>query len=255
MVDHGKTKPTEMDEVFKAVIKELETKLKQIDTAIELDKVASRKELALYCWKTGRVVRQLVKPESSKDRDIFWHECKGILKDVLELQRWNAGVFTEEGVRTDVLEKDVSAMLQKLIGYIKKRASGETKAPDRKVTAEEAKRKKEEQEEQSKLQESCSKCGEAFAKEAKFCMKCGQKREQKEEESDMGWGSWSRGGWQQGWKRGRKEAGDWWGSGGGDEGVVRRRWDEEDSDPDEPCPIKARFGSCDYGQQCGFCYR
>ena len=35
----------------------------------------------------------------------------------------------------------------------------------------------------------------------------------------------------------------------------KRKWDDDLSDPEEPCPDVVKFGSCGYGHQCGFCFR
>mmetsp|Transcript_25401 Transcript_25401/g.50854 ORF Transcript_25401/g.50854 Transcript_25401/m.50854 type:complete len:105 (+) Transcript_25401:391-705(+) len=35
----------------------------------------------------------------------------------------------------------------------------------------------------------------------------------------------------------------------------RKRWDDDESDPEELCPDKAKHGSCSYGRQCAFCFR
>merc|ERR1712146_357792 len=89
------------------VLKELDTKIDQLDTGIRLNQIPSRSDLEKFTWKTGRVVRMLVKPEQDADRKLFWSECKGILKKVLNIENFNPGVFQSSAVREDIIEKDL----------------------------------------------------------------------------------------------------------------------------------------------------
>lgn len=96
----------------------------------------TRKEFAQFCWKVGRAARQLVKPDFSPERGMLWHECKGVLKQVamaighgsgaesgqvLVIEKFQPGVFTDAQVRKDVLETQLIETLEKLISYLRRR--------------------------------------------------------------------------------------------------------------------------------------
>mmetsp|Transcript_65561 Transcript_65561/g.152308 ORF Transcript_65561/g.152308 Transcript_65561/m.152308 type:complete len:212 (+) Transcript_65561:56-691(+) len=203
------------DQFFDDLIKELETKVEQIEVGVRTGHTPTRKELESFIWKTGRVIRLLVKPEASEARKIFWSECKGILKEVIVIEKFNPGVFTPNCVREDILEKHLQQMLQKLLKYTKRRKNGEITAPEQVQTMEvAAKRMKLEQE---KKEEE-------------------EKKKAEEEKVKSGWNSFLDA--QEKWKNMADSM---------------ARWDEEDSDPDEPCPDIAKFGECSYGRQCCFC--
>lgn len=155
--------------VFKALAKELETKVRQVEENISAGVPASRKDLETYIWKTGRVVRLLVKPEASAARDIFWSECKGILKQCIAIEHFNAGIFRPECVHKDVLETHLLKMLSKLLEYTMKRQRGEIEAPSEVMTVESAAKKarkaKEEQEaaEKKRLEQEWAREDQAWA--------------------------------------------------------------------------------------------
>lgn len=205
---------SDLGEVFDVVIRELRAKLAQVELVVRLEKAASRNVLAIYCWETGRVIRKLVDPDSATDRKIFWHECQGILKDVLLFPGWDAGEFCDHGVRQDILAQDLLAMLRKLLGYVEKRASGQVKAPREKVSLEDAMRAREERKRQA----------EAKPLRVRVCDLLDKSNRRR--------------------VRARATC-----------RAIKKRWDEEFSDPDELCPEIVRFGSCTYGHQCGFCFR
>ncbi|OLQ05324.1 hypothetical protein AK812_SmicGene11495 [Symbiodinium microadriaticum] len=217
------TSATALAPVRKKVIQELEAKLEQVEANIYNEQASSRKDLAMFAWKTARVLRNLIKPEDSEDRGMLWHNCKAALKDVLYMEKFNPHVFLESQVR-DVLEKDIAKMLKMLLDYLKKLQSGKVKAPDQMVEVRPKKAAKREEE----------------------------PKESKEEEEEP-----ESGGWNRGWKRkGRRWNGpNWWENSLDDQFLSQGAVGIEDSDPEEECPDKAEFGSCAYGQQCGFCYR
>jgi len=146
------------DQFFDELIKEVETKIEQIDAGMRTGHAPTRKELESFVWKTGRVVRLLVKPEASEARKIFWSECKGILKEVIVIEKFHPGVFTSNCVREDVIEKSLLSMLQRLLKYTLKRKNGEVRAPDRvqtmELAAKRAKLEEAKEEEEKKEQES-----------------------------------------------------------------------------------------------------
>ena len=205
---------SDLGEVFKAVIRELQVKLAQVELAVRLESAATREQLAIYCWKTGRVIRKLVDPGRATDRKIFWPECKGILKDVLLFPGWDAGSFSDDGVRQNILEQDLLAMLQKLLGYVEKRASGQVSAPREIVSVEDAMRAREERKRQAEAEALRVRVSDVLDKSNQRTVRA----------------------------RATCRA-------------IKKRWDEELSDPDELCPEIVRFGSCTYGHQCGFCVR
>lgn len=205
---------SDMGELFMVVIKELQAKLAQVEYVVRIEQAASRHELENYCWLTGRVIRKLVDPDRSRDRDVFWHECKGILKDVLLFPGWNPGTFSADGVRQDILEQDLLAMLRKLLRYVEKRASGEVSAPREKLSVEDAMRAREKRQMQEEAAALRVRVSDVLDKSNK--------------------------------RRGRARA---------TCHAIKKRWDDESSDPDELCPDIATFGSCTYGHQCGFCCR
>mmetsp|Transcript_23658 Transcript_23658/g.55775 ORF Transcript_23658/g.55775 Transcript_23658/m.55775 type:complete len:215 (+) Transcript_23658:92-736(+) len=209
--------------VLKKVIQELEAKLEQVEANIHNDQASSRKDLAMFAWKTARVLRNLIKPEDSEDRGMLWHECKGALKDVLYIEKFTPHVFMEFQVR-DVLEKDIAKMLKMLLDYLRRRQSGKAKAPELMVEVRPKKA--------AKLEE--------------------EPKEAKEEEEATESRGWNRG-WQ---RKGRRWNGpNWWENSLDDQYLSQGAIGIEDSDPEEECPDKAEFGSCAYGQQCGFCHR
>uniref|UniRef100_A0A7S1SFJ2 Uncharacterized protein n=1 Tax=Alexandrium catenella TaxID=2925 RepID=A0A7S1SFJ2_ALECA len=200
---------------FDDLIKELETKVEQIDMGIKSGNTPTRKELENFTWKTGRIIRLIIKPEASEDRKIFWHESKGFLKQVLNIDKFNPGVFTSSAVREDIIESGLLSTLRKLLEYAKGRKEGKIAAPDGLESLENAakriklKDEKKEEEEQKKKEEEASKKGWVDYIDA-----------------------------QEKWKNMAEKG---------------TRWDEEESDADEPCPDIKKHGSCSYGRQCCFC--
>jgi len=208
---------------FDEVLKELETKIQQIDNGLKTGHSPTRKEFESFTWKTGRVIRQIVKPEANEDRKTFWSECKGVLKKIIVIEKFNAGVFTPDCVREDVNENDLLLVLQKLEKYGRARKDGTIAKPDKplQVDPAEKKRKLEEQEAEAKKAEDKSK-------------------------------------WKDAWKR-SEDKGRWSDEIDKDKWLsmanASKKWDDEESDPDEPCPDMKRYGNCTYGRQCGFCNR
>jgi len=133
--------------VFEPLINELTKKTEQLEENVRAGKAPSRKDLEIYIWKTGRVCRMLVKPQENKSRDIFWSECKGVLKDCIVLEKFNPGVFTPECVRTDIIETNLLSMVKKLLRLTTQRKSGERSAPKEVQTLEVALKRKLEAEE------------------------------------------------------------------------------------------------------------
>lgn len=189
---------------FDALIKELDTKIDQLDTGMQLGHTPTRRELENFTWKTGRVIRQLVKPETSDETRTFWSECKGILKRVLVIEKFNPGVFVADCVREDMIERDLLSTLQKLRKYTQSRADGKIAAPKQALDEPGAKK--------VKVQETVK----PTVQKPKW------------EELRNKWDAMP---------------------------LVNTRWDDEESDVDEPCPDLAKTGTCAYGRQCGFCHR
>lgn len=204
----------EMEPVFTQLITELEAKYKQTEEMVRAGNAAPRQDIERYIWKTGRVVRLVVLPEKqvTKAREIFWSECKGLLKQCIVLEKFNVGVFTPDSVREDVIESNLLNMLQKLLKYTKQRRSGEIPAPKEVLTMERAQ--------------------ELADKSAKRKLEELEQQQAKWKKEDAEW-------WQQKWK----------------ENETSKTWDDVESDPEEPCPDKAKHGNCSYGRQCGFCHR
>ena len=111
------------------VHKDLNAKIRQIDAGVRQGHVPSGRELEQFGWKTWRVISQLVSPEKSAARKIFWSECKGISKKVLVIENFNAGQFVPQCVREDIFEQDLLATLQRLQTYTKNRQSGVVVTP------------------------------------------------------------------------------------------------------------------------------
>jgi len=218
------------------VLKELDTKIDQLDTGIRLGQVPSRQDLEKFTWKTGRVVRMLVKPEKSEDRKMFWSECKGILKKVLVIENFNPGVFQSSAVRQDIIETDLLACLQLFKKYTKDRSEGKVAKPDEQLEAVH------------------------IAKKAKKALEDEKAAEEAKKAEEEGWGGKGKGKGK-GKKKGKNKAvddGGVWGELGDKWDMLmerKGRWDDGDSDPDEPCPDVEKFGKCSFGRQCGFCHR
>jgi len=210
------------EKFFNDVIKELEAKISQLDNGIRMGQTPTRKELESFIWKTGRVLRHLIKPEDSEARKIFWSEAKGILKKVLIIEKFNPGVFTNACVREDVIEGDLLSTLQKMLIYTKRRSEGKVEAPKKALDTDPPPPKKPKTEEE-------------------------EKTEEKEKSSN----DWSQGWGDKKWNNKNKfhdPVAAW-----KDMPDFHKKWDEEESDPDEPCPDKLKHGSCSYGRQCCFC--
>merc|ERR1712216_229527 len=109
---------------FDDLLKELAVKISQLESGIAQGAVPNRSEFEQLVWMTGRVIRVIVKPDKSPERKTFWSECKGWLKDVIVIELFNAGQFTKESVRKDVMEKDLLLCLQKLEKYTRGRSEG-----------------------------------------------------------------------------------------------------------------------------------
>merc|ERR1712194_253778 len=132
---------------FEPLIAELTKKTEQLEENVRAGKPPTRKDLEIYIWKTGRVVRMLVKPQENKSREIFWSECKGVLKDCILMDKFNPGVFTPECVRTDIIETNLLSMVKKLLKFTGQRRTGERAAPREVQTLEVAAKRKLEEEE------------------------------------------------------------------------------------------------------------
>merc|ERR1712039_352695 len=212
-------------------IKELQRKVTQLDRGIKEGKAPTRDQLEQYVWKTGRVLRMLINPEGSFDRKVLWGECKGGLKKVLILEKFNAGVFSTECIKKDIIETDLHIALTKLLKYLEGRASGLIAAD---TTVEQPKPAKDPA--LSATLEAIEAADDMISKWRKtdFGKDKGNgkgKKGKKGEDIDT-----------QEKLRLMAEATE-----------INAKWDEEDSDPDEECPDVRRFGNCSYGRQCGFC--
>lgn len=139
--------------VFEPLIKELSAKIKQLEDNVKSASPPTRKELEIFVWKTTRVTRGLVKPEASPAREIFWNECKGVLKKVVVFEKFNPGVFLSESVKDDIYESTLLETIKKLKHYTHQRMTGKIEAPKEILTTEMAFKKqklKEEEEEKAK---------------------------------------------------------------------------------------------------------
>ncbi|CAK9118068.1 unnamed protein product [Durusdinium trenchii] len=208
--------------IFPPVIKELETKLSELKASIEKKEDLTRKEFATFCWQIGRRVRQLIKPEFSEDRGNLWHDCKGALKLVLVIDKFQPGVFMDSCVRKDVLEKDCVEMLESMIDWLKRRQRG------------------------------------PLTEKVEVTRNTPPKRKRPAAEKPEAPSSHlpRKGTHQKG--TGKTAKGDWWGLPNQGAGLLDLQDDplrDEESDPEEQCPDKAKFGTCSYGPQCGFCFR
>mmetsp|Transcript_38832 Transcript_38832/g.77004 ORF Transcript_38832/g.77004 Transcript_38832/m.77004 type:complete len:206 (-) Transcript_38832:161-778(-) len=195
---------------FDDLIKELTAKIEQLESGIKSNLTPTRRELEQFVWKTGRVVRLLIKPETDEARKIFWSETKGILKDVMVVEKFNPGSFTSSCVREDVLEKGLLLTLTKLLKYTESRKRGSIAAPNEVQTMETAAKK-------AKLKEE---------------------KEQTEKEVEENKKKYEYAGLAEKWSKLADFA---------------EKWDEVDTDPDEPCPDIKQHGNCSYGRQCCFC--
>eukprot|EP00933_Yihiella_yeosuensis_P067674 TRINITY_DN7265_c0_g2_i1.p1 TRINITY_DN7265_c0_g2~~TRINITY_DN7265_c0_g2_i1.p1 ORF type:complete len:198 (-),score=27.83 TRINITY_DN7265_c0_g2_i1:415-939(-) len=118
-----------MKDVFKNVNKELQTKIDQLETGAELGKAPTRQEIEQFCYKTARVIRKLIEPEHSEERNILWSEFKGYAKKFIEFEHFSAGQFTSQCVKRNILEHEVCGTLKITLDYMKKRQTGEVAAP------------------------------------------------------------------------------------------------------------------------------
>ncbi|CAL1160010.1 unnamed protein product [Cladocopium goreaui] len=245
--------------VLPPLIKELAKRLDQVETGIDQNEVLTRQEFAQACWKIGRTVRQLIKPDYSEERGILWHECKGALKQVLVIEKFQPGVFMDNCVRSDVVEKDLAEMLRRLVTYLKKRQSGAIHQPIEKEEARE--RPAESQDEEKGLSKGKGKDkgkdkgkgkGKGKSKEGE---EGGEK--DKEEKDDKNSSPWKKRKWTGSWNKGQfgESKSDWWSEDINLGTTVSDFSIFEESDPEQECPDKAKFGSCSYGKQCGFCFR
>eukprot|EP00434_Breviolum_minutum_P000734 symbB.v1.2.000647.t1/scaffold28.1/size414311/1 len=201
--------------IFPPLIKELEKRLEEVDLGMQRGEVLSRKEFSMACWRIGRTTRQMIKPEFSEERGILWHECKGALKQVLVLEKFQHAVFMDNCVRTDVVEKHLAEMLRSLLPYLKKRQTGEIPAPIEKEEARPAKRRK-------------SAATEANDEESKTESKGDNKDGKgKDVKGQKGTGKYGRAGW---WDDAANL---------GTVHVISQLKHFEESDPEEECPDKA----------------
>lgn len=213
----------ELNPIYNDIIKDLTSKVEQVEAGLAQGVIPNRKDLEHFCWKTGRTARRMILPEKSEAREKLWGDCKGILKQVLEIERFNAGLFTSEAVKPDIIETDLLKMMKDLLMYMRMRKDGKAKI----------------------------RSGEAPKKKAKIA----EKKDQDDEMALTGKGGKGKGkkGGDKG--QGKGKPGDDWEKAwealpDRDE---RKKWDEDESDPDEPCPDKAKNGACSYSRQCGFC--
>mmetsp|Transcript_72429 Transcript_72429/g.200853 ORF Transcript_72429/g.200853 Transcript_72429/m.200853 type:complete len:210 (+) Transcript_72429:101-730(+) len=203
---------------FDAVLKEVNSVLEKLRHGLQAGAVPTREELEKMTWKTGRQLRLAVKPDSSKDRAIFWSEIKSWLKKVIKWEAFNPGVFSAASIEKEMIETDLLNSLERLLKYVKERKEGKVKAPK-----------------------------EPLVKRQKVKASAEEEKKKADEE----WKEWEA----KAAKDKRKEDAERWAKWDDDEGEGEggKKWDEEDSDPDEPCPDKAKFGDCSYGRQCAFC--
>eukprot|EP00928_Gymnodinium_smaydae_P056456 TRINITY_DN39840_c0_g1_i1.p1 TRINITY_DN39840_c0_g1~~TRINITY_DN39840_c0_g1_i1.p1 ORF type:complete len:240 (+),score=87.74 TRINITY_DN39840_c0_g1_i1:136-855(+) len=228
---------------FDEVLKVLNQKVESLRHLLNTGKIPTRKEIEQFSWKTCRTLRLHIKPDQSSTRQAFWDECKGILKAVIVWENFNAGAFSSAAVKPEALEKTVLETLEKMLDYAKKRKQG--KRPE-----DPAVRQKRKQEE------------EAAAQEAKR-LKEEAEEEREARRNGLEYKGGGKGKGFKGFKGGKGGKGDKGAPAGdaagwdddADDLATLQRWDEEDSDPDEPCPDKLKYGNCSYGRQCGFCKR
>merc|ERR1711920_624375 len=76
-------------------------------------------------------------------------ECKGILKTIIEMEKFNPSVFFAECVKTDIVETHVMKTLRTLINYTVRRRDGKINAPDKVLARHDPEEKKRRLEEEA----------------------------------------------------------------------------------------------------------
>ena len=81
------------------------------------DRTPARLELSQFVWSSAREARKLHGPERSGARERAWIACKGLLKDLIDFNKFNAGRFNEDCVQ-HVLEDHVLRVLQRYRTFV-----------------------------------------------------------------------------------------------------------------------------------------
>lgn len=233
------------------VITEAEQRLATLKEGAANKVTPTREELAKLLFRLGRSIRLYVKPDRSDERYKFWDETRGILKRIIRWEKFSPVTFDikllQEAVMEDLVQETLDFYIKWIIG---RRENMPPEAPWSKRA--EAKRKAEEE---AKQEEEANKKGKGKGGKLKSKPKGGKKKREDMSEEDKQQMEAYQGALRE--NQDTWDASKDWVDEADDkvEAELRGRWDEEDSDPDEPCPDKKQFGNCSYGRQCGFCYR
>merc|ERR1719210_1396473 len=91
-------------DIFKQVLAQvLEERVHRIRSYVEQDTAVSRDELARFVWGTGRKIFEVIAPSAKEGKDskrmMAWQDAKGMLKSIIDWDKFTHAQFTEACVQ------------------------------------------------------------------------------------------------------------------------------------------------------------
>jgi len=112
----------------------LEERVSRINGIITQDQVCTRGEVARFIWSTVKATRKQIRPEEGGRRADAWRHAKGMLKELVDFDKFTPALFREECIKY-VFEKKIAEVLDRYRNFV---MTGEvkTKYPPPKLLGE-----------------------------------------------------------------------------------------------------------------------
>uniref|UniRef100_A0A7S1FCR8 Pseudouridine synthase RsuA/RluA-like domain-containing protein n=1 Tax=Noctiluca scintillans TaxID=2966 RepID=A0A7S1FCR8_NOCSC len=112
----------------------LDERISRVNKLLSEDQICNREELARFVWSTAKAARKLISPEKGGARTEAWGNARGMLKELIDFNKFTPARFDDESVNF-VLEKKVAQILERYRNFV---LTGEvsTKHPPPKLLGE-----------------------------------------------------------------------------------------------------------------------
>mmetsp|Transcript_64020 Transcript_64020/g.152671 ORF Transcript_64020/g.152671 Transcript_64020/m.152671 type:complete len:627 (+) Transcript_64020:81-1961(+) len=137
MAAHEQTHPQKyVDDGTRELLSIIESDIDKLERFVEREQVVSRAALAKFVWSMARKVRAKIHPATAKKADAAqkWADAKGMLKDIIDFDKFNAGMYREDCVQV-VVEKKVLQVLKRYKTFVET-GEVETRRPAPKLLGE-----------------------------------------------------------------------------------------------------------------------
>lgn len=98
----------------------VDSRCSTVQVFVEEQKVAPRQELAKFVWSTSRKIYHHINPHHSQHderRKRAWEDAKGMLKEVIDFEKWHPNAFCDECVKS-VLEPEVADVFKNYLHFV-----------------------------------------------------------------------------------------------------------------------------------------